>query len=135
MRQVSRPKKVRAAALKPHELLLKAGFTDEDIKVIQDVYGPSEAPYAMNGMASLIMPLKITGYTMEQIREGLPVLEKSMTNKAAWKKVWDLLPNAPSVRIAFLAYRAGFSAQDIIKVDKTELTEDNLRTMIMLIKL
>lgn len=135
MRPIKRPQKVRAATLKPHELLLKAGFTDDDLTVIQSVYGIQEATYAMGKMASIIMPLKITGYTMEQIREGLPVLKRDMTEKHAWKKVWDLLPNAHSVKIAFLAYEAGLSAQDLQKMNTVELTEENLQTMIMLRKL
>lgn len=130
-------KRVARSAPSAKDKLLKSGLTKDDVKVIEDTFpGKFEAEHAISLFASILMPIKLSGLTTQNIKDGLPYMGKSLTDKNVWRAVNDLNSVIDNYELAVLALKAGLSLEDARKIKESgELTKDSLETMIMIKKL
>lgn len=131
------PRSSLHAIVPPREKMRKEGFSAEDIKVIEEAFPEKyEAERAMGLFLSILMPIKLSGFTNQKIKACLPFMGKSLTNKNAWRVVGDLYSVIDDYELSMLAFKAGLTMEDakVIK-ENGELTKENLETMILIKKL
>lgn len=124
-------------AVSPKDKLLKSGLSISDLKIIEEAFpGRFESERAMALFASILMPIKLSGLTNQNIKDCLPFMGKSLTDKNTWRAVNDLNSVIDDYQIAVLALKAGLSLEDARQIkENDELTKDNLETMILIKKL
>lgn len=125
------------AVVPPREKMRKEGFDAADIKTIEEAFPEKyEAERAMGLFLSILMPIKLSGFTNQKIKDCLPFMGKSLTNKNVWRSVGDLNSVIDDYGLSMLAYKAGLTMEDAKSIqDNGELTRENLETMILIKKL
>ena len=133
-----RPPRITAKPkLSVREKMRKEGFDAVDLEHIENNFeNRYEAEKAIGSFLSILMPIKLSGFTNKSIKECLPYMGKAVGNKNVWRSVGDLNSVIHDYELSMLAHKAGLTMDDAASIKENgELTRENLETMILIKKL